>query len=650
MSLRSIRLAVVILVVAAGGCSESTTPSVDGGGGSDAGVADAGGGDFDADLDAATTPMIDSGPGLPDSGPGTDAGPPPEPCTTPGETGTVACGMCGTQTRFCTMARVWEYAPCMGETGECVAGSADSVSCGMCGTQARRCNATCSWELFGACTGESGECAPSTSDRTGTGCAAGETRVRRCDTTCAWSPYSPCAGTPTDFDGDGDPYGTDCDDTNPAVHVGSVVACGSFACAGTPMTMGVAGATGTRTCLGPGYTLCARPATCIDPPDAFCDMGMYGREARECATTGTECVDRASRGQQTRRCTRRMDGTYGWTAWTACPATSTPPASCSMHPSTVCGACGEGLSYSVCDPYCNVVTSPCLGGGCTPGTTRRSIEDCAAGEFRETGCDLSCTPTAATMCMPFVPAVDVMLLVDVTGSHTALVTAAADALGTEIAGALAADMDVRVGVSVFGDFPHGGYGGGGDVPFRGLVPPTTDTVLVTDTLRMLPFMGGGDGPESGVEALNVLADGTPHPDSDPFTCPVGTSGGGCWRPGAQRVVIVITDISQHNVPHPALAGGALVGPYTGFMPLPVVWADTRREMIATGTRLFAIVPDGSPFGGDENQPAPQFALMTTDLGQDPAASMSVYAAGTTDISAAARDIAAKIAAYTGVTP
>ena len=111
-------------------------------------------------------------------------------CDTPGRTEMVSCGMCGTLTRFCTSARVWEAGACEGESGECVPGSSRSAACGMCGTTTERCGETCAWAP-GACTDE-GECAPGAMGRTTEGCMAGQDRPARCSDACALEPAGEC--------------------------------------------------------------------------------------------------------------------------------------------------------------------------------------------------------------------------------------------------------------------------------------------------------------------------------------------------------------------------------------------------------------------------------------------------------------------------
>lgn len=124
-----------------------------------------------------------------DGAPPGDAGPPTEPCDSPGVTETVDCGACGTVERFCSAEGVWAYGTCGGE-GECVPGTTEEASCGFCGHQMRRCLASCTWEPIGDCEGE-GECAPGMAVRTTDGCAAGEVRNLLCSDACAYEP-GPC--------------------------------------------------------------------------------------------------------------------------------------------------------------------------------------------------------------------------------------------------------------------------------------------------------------------------------------------------------------------------------------------------------------------------------------------------------------------------
>ncbi len=82
-----------------------------------------------------------------------------EPCMVRGMSETLQCGMCGTQTRFCTSAMVWEYSECTGEHGVCEAGTTMDVPCGAGGTVTSRCNDACVYVATGLCSAPLWSCA-----------------------------------------------------------------------------------------------------------------------------------------------------------------------------------------------------------------------------------------------------------------------------------------------------------------------------------------------------------------------------------------------------------------------------------------------------------------------------------------------------------
>lgn len=93
-----------------------------------------------------------------DAGPTGDGGPPGEPCTTAGASEEMPCGMCGTQTRFCTSSLIWEVGECAGEHGDCMAGTTMDVACGPSGTVSSRCSDECAWVADGDCSGPLWSC------------------------------------------------------------------------------------------------------------------------------------------------------------------------------------------------------------------------------------------------------------------------------------------------------------------------------------------------------------------------------------------------------------------------------------------------------------------------------------------------------------
>jgi len=144
-----------------------------------------------------------------------------------------------------------------------------------------------------------------------TGCTGGATRGRTCGASCVWGMYAECVDTPDDFDGDGVRYAMDCDDTDPMVVLGTSQPCGGFVCSGSPRRVDVRG---TRTCIGPGWSACARPTGCTEPPTCT----GFESESRSCPTSG--CDDLAAES-------RSCFGT-AWGAWTGCVSGRTRPSSC----------------------------------------------------------------------------------------------------------------------------------------------------------------------------------------------------------------------------------------------------------------------------------------------------------------------------------
>lgn len=113
-----------------------------------------------------------------------------EPCDTPGALEDVACGLCGTASRFCTARGVWEYGLCEGEGGVCAPGEERDAACGACGTQREVCTDACTWQAVGECQAEGG-CVPGELLRTREGCATGQRDVR-CTDPCTFEPVSEC--------------------------------------------------------------------------------------------------------------------------------------------------------------------------------------------------------------------------------------------------------------------------------------------------------------------------------------------------------------------------------------------------------------------------------------------------------------------------
>ena len=246
---------------------------------------------------------------------------------------------------------------------------------------------------------------------------------------------------------------------------------------------------------------------------------------------------------------------------------------------------------------------------------------------------------------------DVMLLADVTGSHTGVFRAAADSLANYLVLPLEGDADVRVGVSAFADYPVGGYGTvppEADVPFIGVLEPTHDVGSVDSAIRGIMFYGGVDAPESEIEGLNDLSGGMPSPYAVPFVCHSGGVGGGCWRGGAAwRVIVVMTDTASHSLPGPS---GALVQPYgSDLVPPAPRWDDVRRQIASSGTYVYWIVPNTTGDASTDNVSASaQAGELARQLGEDPSDAVSIYDGSLSDTQTAIRAVRERLVAHFGI--
>jgi len=117
--------------------------------------------------------------------------------------------------------------------------------------------------------------------------------------------------------------------------------------------------------------------------------------------------------------------------------------------------------------------------------------------------------------------------------------------------------DVSVGVSSFEDFPRTPFGTEGDDPFELQTAITSDLQRVDNALAGLdrPIGNGGDGPESGAEALYQVATGEGYRSGDrwliePFDQRALTGGGRLggvgFRQGALHALVHITDAPTHT--------------------------------------------------------------------------------------------------------
>lgn len=170
---------------------------------------------------------------------------------------------------------------------------------------------------------------------------------------------------------------------------------------------------------------------------------------------------------------------------------------------------------------------------------------------------------------------DVYFLMDNTGSMGGTIAALQSGLtGTVIPSITAAIPEAWFGVGGFDDYPIGSYGndtftcgsfydGAPRIDTAGIAHDaaffqySTMTASVSDTSAAVgryQVNCGNDGPESGVAALFALASRDTlsgyarFPGTSPPTCAAGGRGAACFRADAVPIVIVMTDVDQHNAP------------------------------------------------------------------------------------------------------
>lgn len=174
---------------------------------------------------------------------------------------------------------------------------------------------------------------------------------------------------------------------------------------------------------------------------------------------------------------------------------------------------------------------------------------------------------------------DVFFSVDTTGSMGGEIAQLQMALSGTIIPTLAMSIpDLGFGVGSFRDFPIGGFGSPGvDVPFLLGAAVTTDPMVAQTAVNTLAATGGGDGPESGVEALYQIASGAG----------VMWTGGSIppqmigWRPGALPIIVQITDASVHD----AATYGAMV-------PTAASRQQAKDALAAIRARVIGVAAEG----------------------------------------------------------
>jgi hypothetical protein len=162
---------------------------------------------------------------------------------------------------------------------------------------------------------------------------------------------------------------------------------------------------------------------------------------------------------------------------------------------------------------------------------------------------------------------DIYFMMDNTGSMGGTIGALQSGLTSTVIPAIVRDIpEAWFGVGGFDDYPLGTYGTPGcgtdtagishDRAFFQYQTMTSDARAAQNAVNRYRTNCGADGPESAVAALYSLATrdnlsgyasfaGT---GTSPPTCPAGHRGTACFRPDAVPIVIIMTDVDQHNAP------------------------------------------------------------------------------------------------------
>jgi len=203
---------------------------------------------------------------------------------------------------------------------------------------------------------------------------------------------------------------------------------------------------------------------------------------------------------------------------------------------------------------------------------------------------------------------DVLFLVDTTGSMAGEIDEIQRNLTGAIIPGLSSEVDdLRFAVARFDDFPVAGYGDAGDAPFESVTASTGDVTATQNAVNGLTAAGGGDLPESQVEALYQAATGAGlSPWIPSADCPSGTGGYACFRAGAQPIVLLFTDAPFHNGPDGSEPYSSVEGAHSYAQAVSALngigakvlglWSgsDARADLERVARDTGALDPSGAP--------------------------------------------------------
>ncbi|MCA9607314.1 MAG: hypothetical protein KC619_17030 [Myxococcales bacterium] len=203
---------------------------------------------------------------------------------------------------------------------------------------------------------------------------------------------------------------------------------------------------------------------------------------------------------------------------------------------------------------------------------------------------------------------DVYFLMDETGSMGGSISSLASGIADLISRVRAVIPNSWFGLGGFRDYPTGGYGSGGDLPYEHYLDMTDDTASAMGAAGgVYEPSGGSDGAESHGQAIWAAITGdalfsiqSRHDNPLFEDCPAERFGYPCFRDDAVPIIVLISDIYMHNGP-----GGS--NAYSGITPEPISYDEMVRVAVENRVRVTGII-QGSGFGTTQTE----FEQLATD--------------------------------------